>query len=367
MLRVAREHQWKRCPAAGCGHMVERTEGCNHMRCRCGCDFCYACGSRYSSSVPTPDNVHGTPGCRCPLFAVPEEEDPAQPGAKQGPAAPAQGGAVQPVQGVQLAPGHPQQQAAHPGRAPAPAPPPPLPPLPAPVQAARAAPAYHPQWDAHPAPAPPAPVMQPAPARPQPWGAAYYPAPAPPPGRGQRQARGHAGGPAVAPVGAVRGHAGGPTVAPVGAVRGHPHAEDAYPAQAPAPARMPQPGCRCAACSPRARPAAAHLQAWNGYPAAAPARAAQHGQGCGCAGCRLPMQADAGHPQAWAAYPAPAWPPAQAARAPAPQPVLLRQYRPRPWRAGRSVSSTPCRYSLSIYDCPRGPHQCWFKHIEDDF
>eukprot|EP00882_Tetradesmus_deserticola_P013459 GHRQ01014291.1.p1 GENE.GHRQ01014291.1~~GHRQ01014291.1.p1 ORF type:complete len:172 (-),score=20.74 GHRQ01014291.1:253-768(-) len=68
MLRMAQQQAWKRCPAAGCGHVVERTEGCNHMRCRCGVDFCYACGSAYSSSQPSADNVHGIPGCSCPLF-----------------------------------------------------------------------------------------------------------------------------------------------------------------------------------------------------------------------------------------------------------------------------------------------------------
>lgn len=75
MLRMAQQQSWKRCPAAGCGHIVERTEGCNHMRCRCGVDFCYACGSAYKDNKPTADNVHGTPACNCPLFSVPEEHD----------------------------------------------------------------------------------------------------------------------------------------------------------------------------------------------------------------------------------------------------------------------------------------------------
>ncbi|WIA13220.1 hypothetical protein OEZ85_006812 [Tetradesmus obliquus] len=77
MLRMAQQQAWKRCPAAGCGHVVERTEGCNHMRCRCGVDFCYACGSAYKDSEPTADNVHGTPACTCPLFSVPEEPEEA--------------------------------------------------------------------------------------------------------------------------------------------------------------------------------------------------------------------------------------------------------------------------------------------------
>uniref|UniRef100_A0A383WBY6 RBR-type E3 ubiquitin transferase n=1 Tax=Tetradesmus obliquus TaxID=3088 RepID=A0A383WBY6_TETOB len=41
VLRMAQQHGWKRCP--GCGHIVVRTEGCNHMRCHCGAHFCYEC------------------------------------------------------------------------------------------------------------------------------------------------------------------------------------------------------------------------------------------------------------------------------------------------------------------------------------
>jgi len=36
---------WKRCP--GCKMMVQRTQGCDHMRCRCGKQFCYACGQSH--------------------------------------------------------------------------------------------------------------------------------------------------------------------------------------------------------------------------------------------------------------------------------------------------------------------------------
>jgi hypothetical protein len=32
----------KPCPS--CEHFIERTEGCSHMHCRCGTDFCYQCG-----------------------------------------------------------------------------------------------------------------------------------------------------------------------------------------------------------------------------------------------------------------------------------------------------------------------------------
>ncbi|TRM55544.1 hypothetical protein BD626DRAFT_577338 [Schizophyllum amplum] len=43
---LVKEHKWRRCPA--CGAMVERTEGCPHMTCRCGKAFCYLCGKKYT-------------------------------------------------------------------------------------------------------------------------------------------------------------------------------------------------------------------------------------------------------------------------------------------------------------------------------
>ncbi|WIA33368.1 hypothetical protein OEZ86_006505 [Tetradesmus obliquus] len=66
VLRMAQQHGWKRCP--GCGHIVVRKEGCNHMRCHCGAPFCYKCGELYKDSKPTAQNVHGTPSCECPLL-----------------------------------------------------------------------------------------------------------------------------------------------------------------------------------------------------------------------------------------------------------------------------------------------------------
>jgi hypothetical protein len=75
---IARRQAWKRCPAQGCGHLVERSDGCNHVLCLCGCSFCYACGAPYADTQPTADNAHGTPGCSCSLFAVPEEVEEEQ-------------------------------------------------------------------------------------------------------------------------------------------------------------------------------------------------------------------------------------------------------------------------------------------------
>lgn len=37
--------KWRQCPT--CFTMVEKTDGCNHMDCVCGIDFCYTCGKLY--------------------------------------------------------------------------------------------------------------------------------------------------------------------------------------------------------------------------------------------------------------------------------------------------------------------------------
>ncbi|EXJ88448.1 hypothetical protein A1O1_05378 [Capronia coronata CBS 617.96] len=42
--KLAQNNQWKQCP--GCKNLVEKTEGCNHMICECGTDFCYRCGTK---------------------------------------------------------------------------------------------------------------------------------------------------------------------------------------------------------------------------------------------------------------------------------------------------------------------------------
>jgi len=39
---------WKICPS--CKNAVEKSSGCNHMRCRCGNQFCYGCGGPYPCS-----------------------------------------------------------------------------------------------------------------------------------------------------------------------------------------------------------------------------------------------------------------------------------------------------------------------------
>ncbi|KAK2976616.1 hypothetical protein RJ640_021418 [Escallonia rubra] len=45
---LAREQNWMRCPH--CKFYVEKTEGCLHMTCRCGLQFCYACGAKWSET-----------------------------------------------------------------------------------------------------------------------------------------------------------------------------------------------------------------------------------------------------------------------------------------------------------------------------
>ncbi|TNV83732.1 hypothetical protein FGO68_gene2846 [Halteria grandinella] len=44
-MAFARGAKLKQCP--GCGQMVEKAAGCDHMKCRCGRDFCYRCGGMY--------------------------------------------------------------------------------------------------------------------------------------------------------------------------------------------------------------------------------------------------------------------------------------------------------------------------------
>ncbi|GMQ09379.1 hypothetical protein CsSME_00052775 [Camellia sinensis var. sinensis] len=45
---LAKSSSWMRCPH--CKFYVEKTEGCLHMTCRCGFQFCYACGETWSQT-----------------------------------------------------------------------------------------------------------------------------------------------------------------------------------------------------------------------------------------------------------------------------------------------------------------------------
>ncbi|KJZ79812.1 hypothetical protein HIM_00526 [Hirsutella minnesotensis 3608] len=53
LLAQAQQEGWKRCYR--CKAMVELKEGCNHMTCRCGAEFCMICGVKWK-------------GCDCPWF-----------------------------------------------------------------------------------------------------------------------------------------------------------------------------------------------------------------------------------------------------------------------------------------------------------
>lgn len=45
LRKLAKKLQWRRCPR--CRIVVERNEGCKHMTCRCGHQFCFLCGSTW--------------------------------------------------------------------------------------------------------------------------------------------------------------------------------------------------------------------------------------------------------------------------------------------------------------------------------
>ncbi|CAN6470882.1 unnamed protein product [Victoria cruziana] len=54
---LANKNLWRQC--IKCNHMIELAEGCYHMTCRCGYEFCYTCGAEYVRKKPT---------CACPLW-----------------------------------------------------------------------------------------------------------------------------------------------------------------------------------------------------------------------------------------------------------------------------------------------------------
>ncbi|KAH7836707.1 hypothetical protein Vadar_004614 [Vaccinium darrowii] len=54
---LARKNLWRQC--VKCSNMVELAEGCNHIYCRCGHQFCYICGAEWRNKLAT---------CSCPLW-----------------------------------------------------------------------------------------------------------------------------------------------------------------------------------------------------------------------------------------------------------------------------------------------------------
>ncbi|THU91481.1 hypothetical protein K435DRAFT_759253 [Dendrothele bispora CBS 962.96] len=57
--KLVKEKKWQTCPQ--CREIVERTEGCPHMVCRCKAEFCYGCGSNWDEGM----------GCICGPPRVP--------------------------------------------------------------------------------------------------------------------------------------------------------------------------------------------------------------------------------------------------------------------------------------------------------
>ncbi|XP_043701737.1 uncharacterized protein LOC122652130 [Telopea speciosissima] len=54
---LATQKLWRQC--VKCNHLIELAEGCFHMTCRCGYEFCYTCGAEWKNKKPT---------CSCPLW-----------------------------------------------------------------------------------------------------------------------------------------------------------------------------------------------------------------------------------------------------------------------------------------------------------
>ncbi|OAP59450.1 hypothetical protein AYL99_06748 [Fonsecaea erecta] len=48
LFELGVEEEWSQCPT--CGNMVEKTEGCKHMDCVCGVEFCYVCGTLFDEN-----------------------------------------------------------------------------------------------------------------------------------------------------------------------------------------------------------------------------------------------------------------------------------------------------------------------------
>ncbi|XVE51692.1 hypothetical protein DITRI_Ditri02bG0062000 [Diplodiscus trichospermus] len=49
--RLAQNKRWRRCQQ--CRRMIELTQGCYHMTCWCGHEFCYSCGAEYRDGQQT--------------------------------------------------------------------------------------------------------------------------------------------------------------------------------------------------------------------------------------------------------------------------------------------------------------------------
>ena len=71
LAQMAKENNWRHCPA--CSELIERIDGCNFVRCKCGAGFCFNCGKQYVKlgggfMGGRAGNTHGVPSCKCKLF-----------------------------------------------------------------------------------------------------------------------------------------------------------------------------------------------------------------------------------------------------------------------------------------------------------
>lgn len=64
MHRIAQNNRWRRCQQ--CRRMIELTQGCYHMTCWCGHEFCYPCGAEYRDGQQT---------CQCTFWDEDNSED----------------------------------------------------------------------------------------------------------------------------------------------------------------------------------------------------------------------------------------------------------------------------------------------------
>eukprot|EP00475_Leptophrys_vorax_P037949 TRINITY_DN6609_c0_g1_i1.p1 TRINITY_DN6609_c0_g1~~TRINITY_DN6609_c0_g1_i1.p1 ORF type:complete len:431 (-),score=92.59 TRINITY_DN6609_c0_g1_i1:35-1327(-) len=58
--QFAKDQFMKRCPS--CSKYIIKLEGCNHMTCSCGYQFCWICGGKYYGMHFAPFNIFGCPG-----------------------------------------------------------------------------------------------------------------------------------------------------------------------------------------------------------------------------------------------------------------------------------------------------------------